>query len=230
MRYTTGVLLLAFLLPFRAEAQQPAALTALLGSWRLDPARSDSGPELRPSTGPMMLVPRSAVVTSSAGGVAGQPRPVGVVLSGGRPAPFADGTVTGPGVPGIGPTGGTSMRPEEPRMRPFHQELRTATTLTFSVRDERVVIADETGYSSEWLANGKRRQEAQMEGGVVEFEARWKGKGLEVERASPGDLRVVREFKPSTDGQELEVRTTMIRGPGMKSSRHAVYTRVVAAP
>ncbi|MEP6591373.1 MAG: hypothetical protein ABJC19_09345 [Gemmatimonadota bacterium] len=230
MRYIDGALLMAVILPLRLDGQQPAALSALLGSWRLDPARSDSGPDLRPSRGPMMLVPRDKVVTVGAGGGAGQQRPVGVVVGGGRTPAFDDASITGPGAAGIGPTGGVGMRPEEPRMRAFAQELRTASVLTLKMRDEQLVIANETGYSATWLVTGVRTQEAQMEGGVVEFEAKWKGKTLVVERASPGEFRVIREFKPSADGQVLEVKTTMVQGPGFKANRHAYYTRMEAAP
>lgn len=117
----------------------------------------------------------------------------------------------------------------DPKMRIVMGEARPAPLMVITASDFDVTIADDQGHITPWRADGRKHQEAQMEGGVLESESKWKGKTLVVERGIPEGASVRREFKPSDDGKSLEVKSVLEMG-GRKVERKFVYTRGENAP
>ena len=89
--------------------------------------------------------------------------------------------------------------------------------------DNLVTIADSAGAIVEWLPDGKKHQEAQFEGGVIELQAGWKFGEFFVRRGVPGDLSVLREYKLSKDGKSLEMHITVEKGK--KVEQKFFYTK-----
>ncbi|MEP6591372.1 MAG: hypothetical protein ABJC19_09340 [Gemmatimonadota bacterium] len=220
---------LALLVAPALQAQEkptPAAIAAVAGTWHFDASRSDSIPT---SAGALF-----GGGEQRPGGAAGAAAAVGGAPTGGgggggrRGGGGGGGSGASGGGGGLGARGGGG-RMGDPKMRALMSEARPAPVLVITASDFDATIADDEGHLTSWRADGKRKQEAQMEGGVIEFEAKWKGKALVVSRGIPEGATLRREFKPGDDGNSLELKT-VLEMAGRKVERKFVYTRGEAAP
>lgn len=236
-RLAPFAVLLATISPLSAQARPATSLTAaVVGSWHFDPARSDSVP-----SNPMTLLggggergPGAAAGATSALG--GAPTGgVGGGVGGGGGGRRGGGGGGGGGVGGGGVSGASGTAPQglgprsggrmnDPKLRSLIGEARPAPVLVITVHELDITIADDQGHITPWRADGRKHLEAQMEGGVIEFEAKWKGKTLVVERGIPEGTTLRREFKPSDDGSTLELKT-VLESAGRKVERKFIYTR-----
>ncbi|MES2124697.1 MAG: hypothetical protein V4503_08425 [Gemmatimonadota bacterium] len=211
------------------EKPAPAVTAALAGTWRFDASRSDSMPG---SPGALFGggEQRPGGAAGAAAAVGGAPTGGG---GGGRRRGGGGGGGGGGGESGggggLGARGGGGGRMNDPKMRSLMAEARPAPEMVITASDFDATIADDAGHITTWRADGRKKQEAQMEGGVIEFEAKWKGKALVLSRNIPESATLRREFKPSDDGKSLEVKSVLEMG-GRKVERKFVYTRVETAP
>ena len=102
-------------------------------------------------------------------------------------------------------------------------EARPVGVTVIVATDNLVTIADSTGASVEWLPDGKKHQEAQYEGGVIESQAGWKFGEFFVLRGVPNEISVRREYKLSKDGKSLEMQITVEKGK--KVEQKFFYTK-----
>ena len=65
---------------------------------------------------------------------------------------------------------------------------------------------------SNWKTDGKKHQDAQMDGSIIESESSWKDGVLTIAYGVVGVGTFTREFKPSKDGKTLEVKETLLVG------------------
>ena len=91
-------------------------------------------------------------------------------------------------------------------------ELRRLDPVVITATDTEVSIADSSGAIIEWRADGKKHQEAQFEGGVIESQAGWKFGEFFVVRGVPNGIYVRRDYKLSKDGKSLEMKVTATKG------------------
>lgn len=117
----------------------------------------------------------------------------------------------------------------DPKFRTLMSEARPASVMVITASDFDATIADDQGHITSWRADGHMKQEAQMEGGVIELEAKWKGKAMVVERTIPDQVALRREFKPGDDGKSLDLKT-VLEMAGRKVERKYVYTRDEVKP
>lgn len=116
----------------------------------------------------------------------------------------------------------------DPKIRTLVREAYPMQVMVITASDFDVTLADTAGNSTPWHADGKMHQEAQMEGGVIEFGAKWKGKTLVIERIIPNMVTLHREFKPGKEPNTLELKTEVQRN-GQVVEKKFVYTRQDAA-
>ncbi len=203
---------------------------ALSGTWTFDQSRSDTMP-----ANPMALLRGGGRGPgrggSSAGGGGGGGRSGGRsgggggggdVGGGGGGGGSAGGDLGGGGAPPRG--GGRQGGANDPKTRQVIAEGRAVQTMIITAGDTLVTIADDAGQIVDWRADGKKRQEAQFEGGVVESQAGWKYGDFFVMRGLPDGVSVKREYKLSKDGKTLEMKVTLQSG-SMKGERKLVYTK-----
>jgi hypothetical protein len=97
--------------------------------------------------------------------------------------------------------------------------------MTFLASDSQVAITV-ADVSVTWTPDGKKHQEAQMDGTLLQNSARWKGDKLELIDGVEGAAELKREIKLIDDGQALEVKL-QLGGPSFprKLSRKVVYVR-----
>jgi hypothetical protein len=112
----------------------------------------------------------------------------------------------------------------DPKNRLVLAEGRPHQTMVITATDSLVTIADDAGNIVEWRADGKKRQEAQFEGGVIETQAGWKFGDFSVMRGVPEGLYIRREYKLSKDGKTLEMKVSFEMGK-MKGEKKLVYTK-----
>ncbi len=200
--------LLALAAPLRAqEKPTDAMMKAIAGTWQLDKARSDSAPPGLAA----LLNPRPERPA---------PDPATAVVSGGggsRRGGGGGGGGSGSSARGLGARIGSAGN-----VRVFMPELRVQPTLVLKIGDGTAMTTDPAGFETVWKTDGKKRQVAQMEGGVVEYRGEWLGRTLALEKSIPGVGSVKREFKPLGDG-ELEVKVVL--SVGKKVEQKLVYTR-----
>ena len=65
---------------------------------------------------------------------------------------------------------------------------------------------------SNWKTDGKKHQDAQMDGSIIESESGWKDGVLTIAFGVVGVGTFTREFKPSKDGKTLELKETILVG------------------
>ena len=68
------------------------------------------------------------------------------------------------------------------------------------------------GAVSNWKTDGKKRQDAQMDGTIIESESGWKDGVLTISFGVVGLGTFTREFRPSKDGRTLELKETILVG------------------
>ncbi len=95
--------------------------------------------------------------------------------------------------------------------------------MVITAEDTLLTIADSAGSIVEWRTDGKKRQEAQFEGGVIESQAGWKYGDLFVLRGIPNGLYIRREYKLAKDAKSLEIKLTF--EGSKKIETKLVYTK-----
>ena len=100
-------------------------------------------------------------------------------------------------------------------MRPPRQIVIVATV-------DSVVLPDAQGTMETWRLDGKKRQVAQMTGGLIEYQAEWKGKSLVLIKSMPGGGKVEKELKLDADGT-LQLKSVL--QAGRKTEQEWVFTR-----
>jgi len=212
--------------PLAAQEKPTAAVTAAIaGTWHFDASRSDSLP-----ANPMALLGGGG--RGAPGGSAGAAAAVGGAPTGGSSggggrrgggggaAPAASGTAP----QGLPPQGGGGGMMNDPKIRILVREAYPLQVMVITASDFDVTIGDTTGRSTPWHADGKTHQEAQMEGGVIEYGSKWKGKTLVVERIIPNMVTLHREFKPGKEANTLELKTE-VESNGRVVEKKFLYTR-----
>jgi hypothetical protein len=221
--------------PLTAQEKPSATVTAAIaGTWHFDASHSDSVP-----ANPMELLgsggrggpggaagAAAAVGGAPTGGASGGGGGGGRRGGGGGAAPAASSTAP-QGLPPQGGGGGGGMM-NDPKIRTLVREAYPMQVMVITASDFDVTIGDTTGRSTPWHADGKKHQEAQMEGGVIEFSSKWKGKTLVVERIIPDLVTLHREFKPGKEANTLELKTE-VESNGHVVEKKFVYTRSESA-
>ncbi|MES2306733.1 MAG: hypothetical protein V4558_14590 [Gemmatimonadota bacterium] len=182
--------------PLSAQTALATTLNGFAGTWLNDAARSDSFPGGRYPGG-----------CHASGKLTLVPRDL-----------VRQGNFPPPGAGRAGPI-------LDPKVIAFMDEIRLFARITIDAEDSVVVISNSPKYATRWRVDGRRHQEAQMEGGLVEFEASLKGETLIVERRIPEcHLGLRREFRFGVDGNSLEVQMT-ISSVGPKTKKRFFYSR-----
>jgi hypothetical protein len=191
------------------------------GTWKLDPARSDA-------------VGASAL-NSMRGGEGGFARPSGGGGRGGggggggkgkgrQQAPVPDSSAAAA-------ASADAARNQEmeastlrdPHMAIILSDFAPGAKMIIATNDSTVAIAVAAGQSS-YKTDGHKRQDAQMDGSIIETEAGWKDGTLAVAHGVTGVAMLTREFKPNKDGSVLEIKETVEAGGG-KLQKKLVFTR-----
>lgn len=218
----------------------PAQLAAVAGTWHFDQAHSDTIP-----ANPMALLRRGGRGGGGGGGgdagggggdIGGAGDP-GAGSAGGGGGGGGGGSRRSGGGGGGGSGGGSSSRPtglasrnggmprgNDPKMQALLAEVRPPATLVITADDSIVSLADANGDITEWRADGKKRQQAQMTGDVIELQAGWRFGELTLWRSIPGSASLKRVFKASNDGKTLELKLTLDMG-GSKVDKKLSFTR-----
>lgn len=85
------------------------------------------------------------------------------------------------------------------------------------------MIAKSIG-QSEYKTDGKKRQEALMDGTIIETQASWSDGVLTITKSVAGVATLKREFKISKDGKTMEVKEH-IEAAGRKADKKLVFNR-----
>jgi hypothetical protein len=112
----------------------------------------------------------------------------------------------------------------DPHMVLVLSDINPGAGLVIAINDSAVSMANARNEQSGFRTDGRRRQTAQMDGSIVETQAQWKDGSLTIERGVAGTAILKREFKPSKDGNTLEVRATVEAGGG-KVQKKLIFTR-----
>jgi hypothetical protein len=112
----------------------------------------------------------------------------------------------------------------DPHMALVLSDIDPGARLIIAINDSAVSMANARNEQSSFRTDGRRRQAAQMDGSIVETLALWKDGALQIERGVAGTAILKREFKPSKDGNTLEVKETVEAGGG-KVQKKLTFTR-----
>ena len=204
------------------EKPTPAVRQAITGAWQFDQARSDtvSGDPLA-----------GAADARSFGGRAGHSGGGGGGRDGGRGGRGGGGSVT------VLPSDTTApaarveragSRPRDPHLQIVLADVDPGAGIVIAANDSVVSLATaatvKSGAQSNWKTDGKKRQEAQMDGSIIETQAMWQGGVLTTIKGVAGVGSLKREFKLSKDGKALEVKER-IEVSGRKVEKKLVFTR-----
>ena len=103
-------------------------------------------------------------------------------------------------------------------------DINPGAGLVLALNDSAVTIANARNEQSSFKTDGRKRQDAQMDGSIVETQALWKDGVLVIARGVTGTAVLRREFKVSKDGSMLEVKETVDAGGG-KVQKKLVFIR-----
>ncbi len=217
-RAHAAALLGALVIPAALIAQNPDATVAqqMSGTWVLDQERSEPPPaQASTAAEPRRPDPGAAVGAAPSGGGGGRRRGGGGGSSG----------ASGSQPQGLGARRGGTASARNPFVRSLMTQLVVPGEMTFLASDSQVAITV-ADVSVTWTPDGKKHQEAQMDGTLLQNSARWKGDKLELIDGVEGAAELKREIKLIDDGQALEVKL-QLGGPSFprKLSRKVVYVR-----
>jgi len=215
-RARTATLLGALLIPVALIAQSPDATIAdqMSGTWVLDQDRSDPLPALASAAAePQRPDPGAPVAGATAGG-------------GGRGRRGGGGSgASGSQPQGLGARRGGSAGMRNPYVRTLLTQLAVPAEMDFAAGSDRVSITVGE-VSVQWTPDGRKHQEAQMDGTLLQNTATWKGEKLQLVDGVEGAAELKREIKLIDDGQALEIKL-QLGGPSFpkKLSRKVVYVK-----
>jgi hypothetical protein len=160
--------------------------------------------------------------------------------------PDDDGDMPGPGRRGGGGPGGGGMgrggfpagggggmrgRPDDRRRedmaarRELMQELmELPARVTIAQDGDKVTFIEPDGVVRSYLANDKVEKH-QLQNGTIETKSRWEADALVMELKPSGGMTITRRYAVRGDPRQLEVTTTVDRGP-KDAKRIAVYDGV----
>lgn len=137
----------------------------------------------------------------------------------------------GGGFPGGG-GGGMRGRPDDGRRREdmaarrelMHELMQLPPRVTIAQDGDKVTFIEPDGVVRTFLANDKTEKH-QLQNGTIETKSRWDADALVMELKASGGMTITRRFEVRGDPRQLEVTTTMDRGP-KDAKRIAVYDGV----
>jgi hypothetical protein len=206
------------------EVPTPAQQQALTGKWLLDQAKSDSLPS-----------PADALARAGGGralGGGGGRGGGGGGGGGGRGRGSAGGAAAAPPVdaapPAAAPSGGGRGNPA---MVQALAEFNPGSGVIIAVNDSVVAIATAAmlksspdNAQSNWKTDGKKHQDAQMDGSVIETQSGWRDGVLTIMNGVQNVVSLKREFKLGKDGKTLEMKETVEAG-GRKADYKLVFNK-----
>jgi hypothetical protein len=208
----------------------PAMQESLKGKWVLDAARSDPLP-----ADPLAGAAGGGAVgmgggrSSGGGGGGGGGGGKGKGGSGGASSSGAATTTTSPAPdPNQAPQG--FGRNRDPHLAMVIADVNPGAGMFIGVNDSVVAIATaamlkaDPNAQSNWKTDGKKHQEAQMDGSITEIESTWKDGVLTISYGVAGVATFKREFKPGKDGKTLEVKET-VESNGRKAEYKLLFNR-----
>jgi hypothetical protein len=194
------------------------------GTWKLDPARSDAvGADALNSMrggGGGFARPSGGGGSGGGGGGGGGGRP-GRGSRAPAPAPVADSSAATADAQHDRAMEAASLR--DPHMAIILSDFAPGAKMIIATNDSTVAIAIAAGQSS-YKTDGHKRQDAQMDGSIIETQAEWKDGVLDIAHGVTGVAMLAREFKPNKDGSVLEIKETVEAGGG-KLQKKLVFTR-----
>jgi hypothetical protein len=136
----------------------------------------------------------------------------------------------GGGFPGGG--GGMRGRPDDGKRREdmaarrelMHELMQLPPRVTIAQDGDKVTFIEPDGVVRTYLANDKVEKH-QLQNGTIETKSRWEADALVMELKPNGGMTITRRFAVRGDPRQLEVTTTMDRGP-KDAKRIAVYDGV----
>lgn len=212
-----GALAGAFVLPAILAAQQPfdaKVAQAMSATWVIDRERSEpvpSDPRILDPNARTVLVPATQARGASAGG-----------------ARRGGGVTPTPPEPGSAPPVAPQRRSGgggEQYVRALLEQLRAPEVMSLIASDSTVaIVVGEVEVA--WNPDGRKRQQAQMDGTLLFNEASWKGSKVELIDGIEGSAQLKREFRLIDDGEALELKLEVSgRSVPKKVSRKVVYLR-----
>ncbi len=208
------------------EKPTPAAQKAIAGTWHFDQSRSDtlgSDPLSGIGDGPRSIGGGGGRDSGGApGGGGGVPGGGG----GGRRGGGGGGARTPippPDSSGVRPAPSTG-RERDPHVALVTSDMNPGAKLIIAVNDSAVSMAASTGQLSSFRTDGRKRQAAQMDGSIIENQALWKNGVLQVITGVANIASLKREFRPSKDGNMLELKETL-DVDGRKVDKKLVFAR-----
>lgn len=200
-----------------AAQQKPTAdqEKAIAGSWTLDASKSDTGEAVFRMGGGG----RNNAPAGDAGG-GGRGRSRGRTST--APANTTDTTAVDANAQQQ--IGYARQAMGDPHMAMVMSDANPGNKLTIVVTDTNVTLTNAAGQSNAFSTDGRKHQEAEMDGSIVEWQASWDGDVLTITRGVVGVVTLKREFRPSKDGNTLEVKESGEAGAS-KTDKKLVFTR-----
>jgi len=209
----------ALVLPVSLIAQSPDTKVAeqLTGHWVLDQERSE------PVPGPASaaITPQRADPSAAVGGAPTGGGGTGRGRRGGGAASGASGSQP----QGLGERRRGTAGVRNPYVHELMTQLAAPAEMDFAAGADQVSIAV-GDVSVKWTPDGKKHQQAQMDGTLLQNTATWKGDKLQLVDGVEGAAELKREIKLIDDGQAMEMKLEL-GGPSFprKISRKVVYVK-----
>jgi hypothetical protein len=196
-----------------ADGPPQAARPVLSGAWSMNKA--------------LGTAPGSVGMPDDEDGMRGPGRRGGGGPGGGGPGGGMGGR--GGGFPGGGGMRGRSDdggRREDlaARRELMHELMQLPPRVTIAQDGDKVTFIEPDGVVRTYLANDKVEKH-QLQNGTIETKSRWEADALVMELKPNGGMTITRRFAVRGDPRQLEVTTTMDRGP-KDAKRIAVYDGV----
>lgn len=242
MRHPLAVLALCLSIAPALAAQDkptPAMQQGISGTWKIDAARSDVIPE-NPLAGARGLgavqggnPTRAGATAGSAGGRGGSRGGGGGGGGGGGAADagaIGGGAAAGGGSAGQPGGGGGGGRGMNANLQLVLAEANPGAGIVIAANDSIVAIATANmlkgnpNGQSNWKTDGKKHQDALMDGTILESESGWKDGVLTISYGAIGFGTFVREFKVSKDGKTLELKE-IVQATGRKAEYKLEFIR-----
>lgn len=204
------------------EKPTPAVQQAIAATWLFDQSKSDTVAGDPTSGGAQVRGALGGGGARGGGGGGGG----GGGRGGGRTAP----PTTPPPDAGAPPEGGGNQRGRvDPRLELVFAEADPGAGININANDSLVAMATATMIAkslgaTEYKTDGKKRQEALMDGTIIETQASWSDGVLTIVKSVAGVGLLKREFKLSKDGKVLEIKEH-IEAAGRKADKKLVFNR-----
>lgn len=202
---------------------------ALTGSWKFDQSQSDTVSAgalrgLRTAPGFGGGIPGGASAVGGSGGGGGHGGRHGGGGGGGASAPPAAVDSGADSLQVQRDNAYTARALRDPHLALVLTDMNPGAQLAIAINDSAVTLADGYGHTSSFRTDGRKREQAQMDGSIIQTQALWNGGTLEITRGVIGTALLKREFKPGKNGQSLEVKETVQAGSG-KVQKKLVFER-----